>query len=186
MRDSITEINKRKSLLSSLSQVSTAFQRTVNMGELKEEIIRNRLVVSIQDSVLSERLQMDETLMLDKAKRLVRQRKAVKEHRNQLKQGEETSMDYVQSYTRNRPRPSHQQAKCTQCGRGPPPIRTVQLRELYVIHAARKGTLGQCAFPKLSPWSHRKNQSQQRHPTWMPLRIQPTRRKPSHGMCNSR
>ena len=76
-------------------------------GELKEEMIWDRLV-GIWDSVLSERLQMDETLMLDKAKKLVRQREAVKEQQSQLKQGEETSVDYVQSDTRNRPHPSHQ------------------------------------------------------------------------------
>ena len=39
-------------------------------GELKEEMIWDRLV-GIQDIVLSERLQMDETLMLNKAKKLV-------------------------------------------------------------------------------------------------------------------
>ena len=64
-------------------------------GELKEEMIRDREVVGIRDSVLSERLQMNETLMLDKAKKLVRQREAVKEQRSQLKQGEEIFMDYV-------------------------------------------------------------------------------------------
>ena len=48
-------------------------------GKLKEEMIRDREVVSIRDSVLSERLQMNETLTLDKAKKLVQQREAVKE-----------------------------------------------------------------------------------------------------------
>ena len=48
-------------------------------GELKEEMIRDRLVVGIRDSNLSERLQIDDALTLEKAKKLVRQREAVKE-----------------------------------------------------------------------------------------------------------
>ena len=42
-------------------------------------MIRDRLVVGIQDLALSECLQLDPDLMLEKAKTLVRQREAVKE-----------------------------------------------------------------------------------------------------------
>ena len=38
---------------------------------MKEELIRDCLVVGIRDLVLSERLQMEAELMLDKAKRLI-------------------------------------------------------------------------------------------------------------------
>ena len=48
---------------------------------MKEEMIRDRLVVSIKDATLSERLQMDEALTLDKAKKLVHQKEAVKSSR---------------------------------------------------------------------------------------------------------
>ena len=54
-------------------------------AELKEEMIRDRIVVGIRDTGLSERLQMDEAFTLDKAKKLVRQRKAVKEQQHVLK-----------------------------------------------------------------------------------------------------
>jgi len=63
-------------------------------GELKEEMIRDRLVVGIRDSNLSERLQIDDALTLEKAKKLVRQREAVKEQQSFLKK-EECSLEYV-------------------------------------------------------------------------------------------
>ena len=50
-----------------------------NYEDLKSEMIRDRLVVGIQDLALSERLQLDRELTLEKAKTLVRQREAVKE-----------------------------------------------------------------------------------------------------------
>ena len=65
-------------------------------GNMKEELIRDRLVVGIKDVSLSEKLQMDEALTLDKAKKLVRQREAVKEQQSFLKR-EETSLDYIKS-----------------------------------------------------------------------------------------
>lgn len=95
-------------------------------SELKEEMIHDRLVVGIRDSSLSERLQMDETLSLDKAKKMARQREAIKEQQSMLKQGEETSLDFVkQSGTRNprvnsssSQRQTTKEPKCTWCGKG--------------------------------------------------------------------
>ncbi len=43
-------------------------------------MIRDRLVVGIKDAGLSERLQLDPTLTLEKAKTSIRQREAVQEH----------------------------------------------------------------------------------------------------------
>ena len=37
-------------------------------GEIKDEMIRDRLVVGIRDSLLSEKLQLDPALTLEKAK----------------------------------------------------------------------------------------------------------------------
>ena len=47
-------------------------------GDMKDQLIRNRLVVGIQDGALSERLQLESDLTLDKAKTLIRQREAVR------------------------------------------------------------------------------------------------------------
>ena len=57
-------------------------------GELKDQMIRDRIVVGIRDQSLSERLQMDAELTLDKAKKLVRQREAVQEQQALLKTGQ--------------------------------------------------------------------------------------------------
>ena len=53
-------------------------------GELKEEMLRDRLVVGIQDLTLSEKLQTDPELTLEKAKTMIRQKAAAKEHRREL------------------------------------------------------------------------------------------------------
>ena len=47
-------------------------------GDLKDEMIRDRIVVGIRDTSLAERLQMDAELTLDKAKKTVRQREAIR------------------------------------------------------------------------------------------------------------
>ena len=50
-----------------------------NFGELKDELICDRIVVGIRDASLSERLQMDLELMLEKAKMVVQRREAIHE-----------------------------------------------------------------------------------------------------------
>ena len=47
--------------------------------------IRDRLVVRILDNALSEHLQMEPELTLDKAKRLIRQREAMKEQQETIR-----------------------------------------------------------------------------------------------------
>ena len=55
-----------------------------NFGALKGEMIRDRLVVGIRDSLLSERLQLDANLTLEKAKITIRQKEAVQEQQGIL------------------------------------------------------------------------------------------------------
>ena len=57
---------------------SLARAETCEYGALRDEM-RDRIVVGIANSSLSERLQMIEDLALEKAKTLVRQREAVHE-----------------------------------------------------------------------------------------------------------
>ena len=52
---------------------------TREYGTLTEKILRDRIIVGIQDQGLSARLQAFPDLMLDKVKREMRQREAVKE-----------------------------------------------------------------------------------------------------------
>ena len=42
---------------------------TCNYGELKDEMVRDRVVVGIRDAALSQQLQIDAKLTLDKAKK---------------------------------------------------------------------------------------------------------------------
>ena len=68
-----------------------------NYGALEGEMIRDRLVVGIRDSSLSERLQLDPDLTLEKAKKSIRQREAVHEQQGILSRTEPPSLDAVHS-----------------------------------------------------------------------------------------
>ena len=52
---------------------------------LKEEMIRDRLVVGIRNSAFSEKLQTDAVLPLESAKKAIRQREAIHEQQQALK-----------------------------------------------------------------------------------------------------
>ena len=58
-----------------------------NFGALKEELIRERIVVGLQNRELSEKLQLDPNLTLEKATNLARQRETVKQQQNILDGG---------------------------------------------------------------------------------------------------
>ena len=82
-----------------------------NFGDLKNELIRDRIVVGIQDASLSERLQTEPELTLE-SKTLVRQREAVRVQQQTLK-GEKTeapSLVDAMSHKPNR-KPSHHKSQ---------------------------------------------------------------------------
>ena len=56
-------------------------------GNVKDEMLRDRLVAGIRDMALSECLQMDPDLTLVKTMKMVRQKEAVHQHSAQLKEG---------------------------------------------------------------------------------------------------
>lgn len=58
--------------------------RNCEYGDLREELIRDRIVIGIRDKALSRRLQLDAALTLEKAMRLVRQSEAVGEQQKVL------------------------------------------------------------------------------------------------------
>ena len=47
-----------------------SFIETCEYGAVRDEMLRDRIVVGIRDAGLSERLQLDPELMLEKAKKL--------------------------------------------------------------------------------------------------------------------
>ena len=75
-----------------------------NYGDLRDEMIRDRLVVGIRDTALSQQLQLDAELTLDKAKMKIRQREAVGEQQKLLTMNP-TSSDLEDINTRRRPPP---------------------------------------------------------------------------------
>jgi transposase InsO family protein len=96
-------------------------------GTMRDEMVRDRLVVGIRDSPLSEQLQLDSTLTLESAMKRVRQREAVHENQQTLKGN--PSLEEVRKgaptqgknrYT-SRPRPSKvtstSKPRCTRCGK---------------------------------------------------------------------
>ena len=106
-----------------------------NFGDLKDQLIRDRIVVGIKNQALSEQLQSDPELTLEKAKTLVRQREAIRDQQQFLKPSSDVSASVAtvkstQKYTGRRPnhRNSNSQRtqqtsegpkKCSRCGKSP-------------------------------------------------------------------
>ena len=57
---------------------------TCGYRDLKNEMICDCLIVGIRDTVMSERLQLEKDLDLDKAIKIIRHREAVKEQQGHL------------------------------------------------------------------------------------------------------
>ena len=86
-----------------------------NYGNLKDELLRDRLVVGIRDQELSKKLQLDQDLTLEKTKKTIRQ-KAVKEQ-HYILQGNDTK------------EPSLEEARYGKWHRKPP---TPEVRPQYI------------------------------------------------------
>ena len=87
-------------------------------GALKDEMLRDRLVVGIQDLSLSEKLQADPTLTLEKAKTQIRQKAAVKDHRIELQQQQQSSNEATVARLRGHKTPQKQSDSKTGHTRG--------------------------------------------------------------------
>ena len=123
-------------------------------------MIRNRLVVGILDTSLSERLQMVADLMLDKAKQIVRQHEAVQKQQTILHCGEqpsETTVSYLKGDKRSSSRmsstqPQRQQRqhsqKCTRCGKGPHSCGVCPTKEAICHKCKKKGHYSAHCFSK--------------------------------------
>ena len=92
-------------------------------GILREELIRDRIVVGIQDAKLSESLQLDAELTLEKAMTRVRQSAAVKKQQSVLRgteqvtgQVEAIQKRYVRGTKVMRKKEDTQPAGCDRCG----------------------------------------------------------------------
>ena len=101
---------------------------TCEYGELHDEMLRDRLVVGIRDAAMSEKLQLDPELTLEKAKKAIRQKEAVREQSKRLTSQKVHLVENVTPRAPRRPqrtgggappqpRSSTAPAKCLRCGR---------------------------------------------------------------------
>ena len=113
-----------------------------NYGDLTSEMMRDRLVVGIQDETLSQKLQLDPTLTLDKAKQMIRQKEAVREQQQALKKDvfapavEElkvTPKVYPNRWKRG------QQTACPRCGLGIHPREKCPAKDAKCYRCQRNG-----------------------------------------------
>ena len=115
---------------------------------LKDELIRERIVVGIRDKALSERMQVDTHLTLDKAKREARQREAVQEQQGLLESDRGKTVDAVRQTNRSSWKPTSKANKtlpggnskpksnrCQRCGKGP---HSKQSCPASVCHSCKK------------------------------------------------
>ena len=72
-------------------------------GTLRDEMLRDRLVVGIRDAALSDKLQLDPTLTLESAKKAIRQKEAVREQRVELTSRTEHLVEDVTRRTASSP-----------------------------------------------------------------------------------
>lgn len=129
-------------------------------GEMTEEMIRDRLVVGIRDTTLSEKLQLDAALTLESAKKAIRQREAVHQQQLSLKGDSTADLDVItrkkqnnsnyhrgqrrdsaQTKTTNQPRHpgTRTRDKCGRCGREKHPRDKCPAREAQCNNCKRKG-----------------------------------------------
>ena len=158
-----TCFNRRSQLPNeSVEQFITEVHRMADsceFGVMKDQLVRDRLVVGILDSALSERLQMEPDLTLDKAKKQIRQREAVKEQQATLKlpTKEESTLDSLASRGPRRKLPvlppqAMKQAPihqgCKRCGRGTHPRQSAQHEMCYAFAVTEGATIAANVYLK--------------------------------------
>ena len=62
-----------------------------NFGALKEEMIRDRIVVGVKDAILSEKMQLESTLTLEKAVKMARESESVKKQQEVIRSGQRST-----------------------------------------------------------------------------------------------
>ena len=87
--------NKRNQLDSETAEeyitVLYSLNETCDYSALRDEMLRDRLVVGIRDTAVSEKLQLNAQLTLEGAKKKIRQREAVQEQSQQLQVADSSS-----------------------------------------------------------------------------------------------
>ena len=106
------------------------FSETCNFGELKDQLIRDRIVVGIKDSTLARKLMQDEGLTLEKAANAAKAAEMVQNHQKILKgEVEEAKIGAVEQRKKTRtdnmapnekkPQDQKSHKECYNCGKSP-------------------------------------------------------------------
>ena len=166
--------NKRDQLESeSAEEYITALYslvETCDYGAMKDEMLRDRLVVGIRNAKVSETLQMKADLTLEEAKKTIRQKEAVREHTQQLHTADHKSVEEVRNprpqWSRNahnqHTRRAHRDARdkrgsprgqtnhnCTRCGQTKhKPGDRCPAKQAVCRKCNKKGHYAACCFSK--------------------------------------
>lgn len=120
-----------------------------NYGDLKEELIRDRIVVGVRDAKLSERLQMDSSLSLEKAKKAVRQAELVQQQKTTTRSTDAEPLSVDAMKKKNQPRtPRQKQKTCTRCGKGPHPLLDCPAKDVVCRKCRRRGHYAAFCFSR--------------------------------------
>ena len=137
--------------------------KSCDYSDLKDKIIRDRLVMGIRDAVLSQELQLGPNLTLEKAKKMVRQREAVHDHQQVLKgvsnkthvvkelrtKGRSTQPSGSTTKPKQHQRqPQNHQKQCTRRDKGQHPKDKCPAKEAMCYHCKCKGHFGAQCFSK--------------------------------------
>ena len=125
-------------------------------GTFESEMIRDRLVVGIKDGPLSEKLQSDSNLTLEKAKQEIRQREAIQSQQQELKAGDGgEGLDELKSRRKFKPHPKKssqrqaaQHTKPASCGKGQHTRDKCPAREAVCHRCNKKGHFKSQCFSK--------------------------------------
>ena len=127
---------------------------TCEYGTMTPELIRDRLIVGILDSELSERLQLIPDLSLENAKEMVRQSEAVHEQQQELKGSKEfSSVNELASRRGKYPATGRKYnfrtlKACSRCGRGPHPREKCPAIDAECHNCKKRGHFSSQCFSK--------------------------------------
>lgn len=105
-------------------QARSTTEQACSYGDMQDELLRNHLVVGIWDATLSDNLQLDAKLILDTAKKAIRQKEAVKEQREELTSQKADHVTIKDVTWKNASRQLRSQARA-RTDRGPPQRQSV-------------------------------------------------------------
>ena len=138
-----------------------ALAENCNYGDLREELIRDRLVIGIKDTALSEHLQLDGNLTLNKAMKTVRQWEAVREQQTVLSKAEASTdapdkLDSVKAkakFKRHHRKPTDSKS-CGRCGRGYHSRDKCPAKDATCHKCQKKGHFSSQCFSKKAATQH--------------------------------